>query len=190
MVPSAGAVSGTADGRTEQYLPLPLQANKQHMSPQPTQSMMYGNGSSTSLLGDGGTSSSVNVRGQIPSLTISTSSGVETFDQGQRMAGSTSPSALSASRGMVAGGSVDLSSFRPSDGDDEFGYEPEPATATRSQFTITDDHHHPSGHRPRESFDEAAWEGMDGNAGAFEGDEGQAGPGPSTIRALNATATS
>lgn len=190
MVPSAGAMSGGADGRAEQYLPLPLQANKLHMSPQPTSNSMN-TGSSTSLLGDGGTSSGVQYRGTIPALTISTT-GVETFDQG--LGGSPNNSAALMAAGV--GGSVDLSSFRrTSNGDDEFGYEPDPATATRSTFGLEDQMQRQNsvgsggGHRPRESFDEAAWEGMDGNAGAFEGAEGQAGPGPSSIKALSNAAS-
>lgn len=182
MVPSAGAVSGTADGRQEQYLPLPLQANKQHMSPQPTQNM-YAE-SSTSLLGS---STAVNTRG-IPSLLISTS-GVESFDQGGSNAGAASGLAGGHAAVGSAGGSVDLSSFRRTGDGDEFVYEPE--TATRSNFALADGNgsNIGVGHRPRESFDEAAWEGMDGSpGGTFESEEGQPGPGPSTIRALNASA--
>lgn len=169
MVPSAGAISGGADGSSEQNLPLPLQANKAHLSPVPTG---LASDSSTALLGEAYTSAtSRNTRGLAPTLTISAPSGVETFDQGDAH----SPPA----RGMVAGGSVDLGSFRRVSDDD---YEPE--TATQKNFGMDDSQQYSAGgggHRPRESFDEAAWEGMDGSTGAFEGEEGQAGPGPRTI---------
>ena len=90
-----------------------------------------------------------------------------------------------AGSGMVAGGggSVDLSSFRRTTGD-EYGYEPEPPELNLN--TPTPVARQDSNHRPRESFDDAGWEGMDGSVGgAMVGEEGQAGPGPSTIRAIS-----
>jgi hypothetical protein len=198
MVPSAGAISGTPDGRQEQYLPLPLHVNKAHMSPATNMNV----GSSSSLL-EGDTSSAeasstaVNTRGMIPLLKVSKlAGGVETFDQGNFM----SAGRRGSTGGMVAGASVDLGSFRRTgENDDEY----EPETATRSRFSFMDSTSTSSGapglervgspgtgghgRRPRESFDEAGWEGMDGTPSG-ESEVGQAGPGPSTIRALSATA--
>lgn len=198
MVPSAGAISGTADGRQEQYLPLPLQVNIAHMSPTANMNV----GSSSSLLGEESSSAeasstAVNTRGVIPSLKVSNlTSGVEAFDQGIF----TSPGGRRGSGGMAAGASVDLGSFRRTgESDDEY----EPETATRSHFGFVDSTATSSdalglgrtgspgagghAHRPRESFDEAGWEGMDGKPSG-ESEVGQAGPGPSTIRALSAAA--
>ena len=191
QVPSAGAVYGTPDGRQEQYLPLPLQVNKAHMSPLTTN---MNAGSSSSLLGggssSGGSSTAVN-RGVTPSLT--SDAGMEMFDQGDSAIAE--GSGRHGAGGIVAVASVDLGSFRRSgDEDDEY----EPGTATRSHFGLMEStssapgpgragHPGSGAHKPRESFDEAAWEGMDGTPSG-DSEEGQAGPGPSTIRALSATA--
>lgn len=196
MVPSAGATYGMPDGTPEQYLPLPLQANKVNASPA-TPNMNVG--SSSSLLGgegslSGGSSTAVNTRGVIPSLRVSTlDGGMETFDQGYPSP--TGGPGGHGGDGTAAGSSVDLGSFRRTGKeDDEF----EPETATRSQFHVMDSgpglgRAASSGgvsygaHKPRESFDEAAWEGMDGTPSGHS-EVGQAGPGPSTIRALSAAA--
>ncbi|KAF8321554.1 hypothetical protein DL93DRAFT_2072264 [Clavulina sp. PMI_390] len=192
MVPGAGSVSGTADGRPEQFLPLPLNANKPNMSPAPTPNPTQMNiGSSTSLLGgQDSSSSSVNLRG-IPSLRVSTS-GVEHFDQTMLADPNATPTGLrsgyAVSPAVAGGGSVDLGSFRSVPGSDAEFFEPSSAQPAQRQNSTGS-----SGaqHKPRESFDEAAWEGMDGSpGGTFEGDEGQAGPGPNTIKALHAVASS
>lgn len=202
MVPTAGAASGGADGEPEQYLPLPLQVNKAHQSPAPMSNPL--SSSTTSLLSDQrkGTSSSVDLRpgrsGTVPSLTVSStgetsdSPVMESFEQGSS---SSSSGHLRTAASGSKGGSVDLGSGGFGALDEELVEDPgHPHDHSRypnppdSAFGSGPSDSSRFGHRPRESFDEAGWEGHNGSVGAFEGEEGEAGPGPSSIRAISAAA--
>jgi hypothetical protein len=197
MVPSAGALSGGANGELAQHLNVPLPINKTNQSPLPINNML--SSSQMSLLGESrhGTSSSVELRGvKVEALAVSTQRhDTETFDQGPESSGLGHLRAGAATKGES--GSVDLGSRGLNAMTDEelhnpyidqpdsaFGGRSDPSGAGPSGGSG-------SGHRPRESFDQAgvaAWEGADGSVSAFEGNEGEAGPGPNTIRSISAAA--